>query len=282
MPADRLFHPRAGFSKKVSTLTDLQFRVWWTYQLAADDYGVMRRTAIAIQGANLALASRSKRSIDQAIDTLVTVGLLLAFEHQGEPFVSQSTWQDFQKIRYPRDTILPVPGADVLARCSPPTVELFQKHFRNPSEAFPSLPRAGGRETANGYRQTATGKRLEANGSEERSGEKPKNGACDAFELFWAAYPKHTCRDDALAAWTTLQPNDELVAVILAALESQRSWPQWTREGGRFIPAPAKWLASRRWTDGHPEPLAAPTSEITRQNTANAEAAKRAVRGRAS
>jgi hypothetical protein len=85
-------------------LTDLEFRVWWTYELAADDFGVMRRSAIVLQSANVALARRSKRAIDQALDSLVTCGLLLAFAHQGEAFVCQASWQDFQKIEYPRLT----------------------------------------------------------------------------------------------------------------------------------------------------------------------------------
>jgi hypothetical protein len=289
MPADRFLHPRALHSTKVSSLTDVQFRVWVTYQLLADDYGVSRRSAIAFQNANRALATRSKRVIEQALDTLVTVGLLMPFEHQGEPFVCQLTWQDFQKIRYPRETLLPLPPAAILAQCSPDTAELFRKHFGNVSAELPSLPRAGARETANGNgnrltaageRLEATGSRLEASGSEEGFGEKLKNGDAPSFEAFWDVYPKKAEQKLARAAWHALHATPDLVALILAAVADQRTWPQWTKEGGRFIPKPANWLEGRRWEDAAPEPLAAAVSELSRQNLANANEAKRLVRAR--
>lgn len=280
MPVDRLFHPRAGHSQKVSRLTDLAFRVWWTYQLAADDFGVLRRSPIVLQSANVALAQRPRRAIDQALDTLVTCGLLLAFEDQGERFVCQATWQDFQKIRYPRETLLPLPPPAILEQCSGDTAALFLKHSRKTSGGFPSLPRAGTRETAtaNGFRLTASGKRPPANGSEEGFGEEPSNGDDPAFAAFWELYPKKVSEGEARVAWQTLHPTPELAHAIVEAVRTQRTDPNWTKEAGRWIPKPANWLNGEGWKNIPTEVLPAAVSTLTRQNRANAEEAKRLVR----
>lgn len=189
MPVDRLFHPRAGHSRKVTALTDFQFLTWWTYVLAADDYGVMRRSAVTLQAANDALARRQIKVVDRAFDAVVDIGLVMPFEHQGDWYVCQLDWQDFQRVRYPRDSHLPIPPPEILQKCSRSTRELFQKHSRkvpeilpecsgNSSETFPVLPRAGGREMANA---NANGKRQIPTADGEISAET----VTDEYRLCW-------------------------------------------------------------------------------------------------
>lgn len=159
MPVDRFFHPRAGHSQKVTSLSDLEFRAWWTYQMAADDFGVMRRSVVVLQAANDSLAKRSKQMVDRAFDAVVNSGLLVPFSHQDEWFVCQLDWQDFQKVRYPRESHNPTPPAAILARCSETTRALFAQRSRKTSEISPEdSARAGAREEANGLRLTATAK----------------------------------------------------------------------------------------------------------------------------
>jgi hypothetical protein len=41
----------------------------------------------------------------------------------------------------------------------------------------------------------------------------------------------------------------ESVPLIMASLNAWINSEQWSKEGGKYIPAPAKWLREKRWLD---------------------------------
>lgn len=69
------------------------------------------------------------------------------------------------------------------------------------------------------------------------------------FDLFWGAYPRKVSKADARKAFAKLNPDAALVEDMLRALDWQKRLPEWTRDGGQFVPYPATWLNSRRWED---------------------------------
>ena len=76
------------------------------------------------------------------------------------------------------------------------------------------------------------------------------------FERFWSAYPNHRCgKASALKSWKKINPSAELASVIVAAVERQKGWPQWKRDGGQYIPMATTWLNQCRWDaeDSKPE-----------------------------
>lgn len=75
----------------------------------------------------------------------------------------------------------------------------------------------------------------------------PPNGG--GFEEFWNAYPRKVGKQAALKTWSKLRPSAELTKAILAAVEYQRTCPQWQKDGGQYIPNPATWLNQGRWED---------------------------------
>jgi hypothetical protein len=86
----------------------------------------------------------------------------------------------------------------------------------------------------------------------------PKNGShttarpaalAAGFDAFWLTYPRKAGKGAARKVWARLKPGDELVATIIEAVGRQRNSPQWTKDGGQFIPHPATWLSQERWTD---------------------------------
>jgi hypothetical protein len=70
-----------------------------------------------------------------------------------------------------------------------------------------------------------------------------------SFDRFWKAYPKKRAKQDAVKAWGKLTPDDQLVSVILTAIEKQKQSVDWQKERGQFIPYPAGWLRGKRWED---------------------------------
>ena len=143
MPADRLLHARLGHSAKVSSLSDLEYRVWTTFVLAADDFGVMRADAVAFQAAHDALSKRPAEEVAKCIERLVAVALVAAFEHQGARYVYQWDWQDFQRVRFPARTLHPLPAS---AEVSRRTHYLWSIH---PGGArVPALPKNSGTASA--------------------------------------------------------------------------------------------------------------------------------------
>jgi hypothetical protein len=74
----------------------------------------------------------------------------------------------------------------------------------------------------------------------------------DGFETFWKVYPRKAGKEAARKAWAKLAPENNLVEIILAAVERQKTWPAWTKDGGQYIPHPGSWLGGRRWEDEPP------------------------------
>lgn len=76
----------------------------------------------------------------------------------------------------------------------------------------------------------------------------------DAFDQFWAAYPRKVKKAAAVRAFRVAMTKTT-IAVILTALAWQRRQPQWRvqRDGSCFIPYPATWLNGEQWMDEPPE-----------------------------
>ncbi len=152
MPADRLTHPRIGRSRKVTALTDLEFRVWDTYRWAADDFGVLPKSAAKLRGENDALrAQHTEDEIAAALQRVIDIALVTEFDHQGAMFICSMTWNAHQKVEHPRQTHLPCPPREVFVNMDVSTRKLFRNFHWNFQKSAASRARAT-RETANGKR----------------------------------------------------------------------------------------------------------------------------------
>ncbi len=75
----------------------------------------------------------------------------------------------------------------------------------------------------------------------------------NSFDIFWSAYPKKKSRGQAEKTFTKINPNEQLLSIILTAIEKARKSATWAKEKGQFIPYPATWLNARGWEDEYSE-----------------------------
>lgn len=82
------------------------------------------------------------------------------------------------------------------------------------------------------------------------------NGIPAFFEKqFWPAYPRKIGKPKALSALMSkakrgqLPPHEQ----ILSALEDQKTWDDWIKDEGKFIPHPTTWINREGWNDKKPE-----------------------------
>lgn len=69
--------------------------------------------------------------------------------------------------------------------------------------------------------------------------------AIASFSIFWNNYPKKVSKEAALKAWKKINPTEDLIAKINAALDRQRA--KW--DNPKFIPHASTWLNGKRWED---------------------------------
>ena len=89
--------------------------------------------------------------------------------------------------------------------------------------------------------------KVKVNSEERVSRDTRKND--EGFARFWSAYPRKQDKVKARKAFNELKPDDTLLDTMLSAIERQKQSPQWTRDGGQFIPLAATWLHGQRWED---------------------------------
>lgn len=82
----------------------------------------------------------------------------------------------------------------------------------------------------------------------------------EAFEVFFAAYPRKVGKVQAQQEWEKLAPDESLRKRIVGAVHAWARTPEWQRNGGQFIPKPARWLRESRWNDEPGCALAPPPS----------------------
>ena len=90
--------------------------------------------------------------------------------------------------------------------------------------------------------------------SHSHSQKRTKSSCANDFARFWSAYPRKKSKGQAERAFAKLNPNEQLMGLMLSAIERAKTSEPWLEQAGKFIPYPASWLNAKGWEDELPEP----------------------------
>ena len=70
-----------------------------------------------------------------------------------------------------------------------------------------------------------------------------------SFERFWSVWEKRIDKAEALQVWCRLEPDEELLEMIVKDVEIRMQSEEWTKENRQYCPSPARYLRRRKWED---------------------------------
>ena len=93
------------------------------------------------------------------------------------------------------------------------------------------------------------------------------NICANFFARFYQAYPKRKSRGQAEKAFLKINPDEQLLDLMLSKIEQAKTSEGWIKEKGKYIPHPATWLNAKGWLDEDCEahPLSGVVSDKTIQ-----------------
>jgi hypothetical protein len=225
-------------------MSDFQYRMWTYLITYVDDYG--RGSADPELVRSFVFPRRkglTEATVKRTIEELATMGSLILYEVDGDAYLCFPNWSEHQTVRNkvskfpaPEDGKLLIASNCMQLKANAPVIQSnpIQSNPNTESIYTPYSPPSGG------------------------DGETEDGAFSEEFLKFWDIYPKKVGKNGAYKSWVAMRKNFirsgvmDYVEMILSAVRSQSDSEQWKREGGRFIPSPAKWLNEGRWEDELP------------------------------
>jgi hypothetical protein len=209
-------------SENIDMLSAFQETVFYRLIVNCDDYGRMDARPKLLASRLFPMKDIRVSQITDALRALSSAELVTLYEVDGKPFLQMNTWDQHQTIRAKKPKY---PGIEEGVQASENICKQMQadecKCSRNPIQ----------------YE------------SESNPNTNIRAHADEAFESFYARYPRHVDKADARKAWAKLK--DSEYDSVIAGLEK---WiPYFNGEEEQFIPHPATWLNKRRWESEPPK-----------------------------
>jgi hypothetical protein len=108
----RTIKPEILEDEVVASLPHLEWRLFVSLWLLADDYGNLRGRAAMVKGAALWACAETDSEVRSAIDSLVSKGLLAPYEVRNQQYLHICGWSAHQKVDKPGKPMVPGPLED--------------------------------------------------------------------------------------------------------------------------------------------------------------------------
>lgn len=237
---NRLIKSSIHDSEKVNQMTDFQFRVWVNLITYVDDYGRGDARPAIIKGNCFPLRERlTTKDIEAALNALAGIGCVSLYEVDGKPYLYFPNWESHQVIRNKKSKYP-----------APPPIESNLISIES---------------NCNQLQANVSVIQSESESISESNARTREGGLGAKFEIFWRSYPKKVGKGAAETVFKRIKPDDALLTTMLNAISKAKTSPQWTKDGGQYIPNPATWLNQRRWEDEPTQVSPAPADYQRRQ-----------------
>lgn len=69
----------------------------------------------------------------------------------------------------------------------------------------------------------------------------------EIFNTFWEAYPRKNKKPETYEVFQQINPDEQTVTLMLAAVKSQIASEDWKKDKGKWIPSAINWLKGECW-----------------------------------
>ena len=233
---NRIIKESIHTSEDVNMMTDFQFRLWVSLITYVDDFGRGDARPAIIKGSCFPLRDRiTNKDIEAALRALAGIGCVSLYEVDGKPYLYFPTWESHQTVRNQKSKCpAPADGQQlntIASKCK--QLQAIEINCKQVNAIAPVIQSESKSE----------------NESENES--ESKSAREDAFDVFWAAYPRKVGKGAARKAFAKLPA--AVFPLLVPAVETQKLSAQWRKNGGEYIPNPATWLNQERWDDKLPD-----------------------------
>ena len=226
MPRKRQIDPDIWTSEQVIALS-IEARLMFIGMIShGDDEGRLKGSPLSLKVSIFPADAYSLEQVKQWRDEVVANGLAIHYENGGFEYLWLPTFHKYQYMTKTFPSKLP-----------PPPSEVNNKLITNTKPVSNELHGIG----------------IGIGIDDEIEVSTTKKQPISKIELFWQAYPKKKSKGQAEKAFERINPDDQLLATILAAIERAKESEDWQKDRGKYIQFPATWLNAKGWQDEFPE-----------------------------